>query len=344
MLEALRRITPEWFDTLTRRYNVLHAISVLQPVGRRALTGHLRWSERKVRSEIDALKDNGLVCVRTQGMTLSEEGAEALSGIGDIMRLINELGPLEEQVTAVLGVLRVRVVAGDCERDASVLREMARAASQELRGVLHSSDIIAVTGGSTMAAVAYEMEETTRWKDLTFIPARGGMGRFVERQANTIAAVMARKLGGNYRLLHVPDRLRGEARRAALEDPETREVLCELRKADIFMYGIGRGDEMARRRNLPEEVVALLRDAGAVAEAYGYYFNAQGKSVYTVSNVGLTLEHLDGIANHIGVAGGAQKAEAIMAVARHNAMMTLVIDEAAARRIVSLQTGEAAEA
>ncbi len=37
------------------------------------------------------------------------------------------------------------------------------------------------------------------------VPARGGLGDNVEPQANTIATVLAQRLGASYRQLYVPD-------------------------------------------------------------------------------------------------------------------------------------------
>ena len=41
--------------------------------------------------------------------------------------------------------------------------------------------------------------------DILVIPARGGMGRKVESQANYLAASLANKLDGTYKLLHIPE-------------------------------------------------------------------------------------------------------------------------------------------
>ena len=37
------------------------------------------------------------------------------------------------------------------------------------------------------------------------VPARGGLGDNVELQANTIATVLAQRMGASYRQLYVPD-------------------------------------------------------------------------------------------------------------------------------------------
>ena len=39
------------------------------------------------------------------------------------------------------------------------------------------------------------------------VPARGGVGEVVEYQANVIASVLAERLRGTYKMLHLPDGL-----------------------------------------------------------------------------------------------------------------------------------------
>ena len=52
------------------------------------------------------------------------------------------------------------------------------------------------------------------------MPARGGLGESVDMQANTIASIMAKKTGCQYRLLHVPDHLGEEAYQSFIQDPQ----------------------------------------------------------------------------------------------------------------------------
>ncbi len=62
-----------------------------------------------------------------------------------------------------------------------------------------------------MATVAEETILDNKSRDIIVIPARGGLGRDVNTQSNSIAAKLAEKLGGAYRLLYVPDGLEEEA-------------------------------------------------------------------------------------------------------------------------------------
>ena len=71
---------------------------------------------------------------------------------------------------------------------------------------------------------------------------------------------------------------------------------------------------MARRRKVDAETTRSLEAEGALAEAFGYYFDRQGNVVHKMPTVGLRLEDLQHIEVVIGVAGGKSKGEAIASV------------------------------
>src|SRR5512138_2123391 len=81
VLSQFRRLVPEMVDTARTRFEILEAVSLMAPVGRRALAGHLDLPERAVRGEADKLKDLGLILFAPDGMHLTDEGAEVLGEI-----------------------------------------------------------------------------------------------------------------------------------------------------------------------------------------------------------------------------------------------------------------------
>src|SRR5690606_20353212 len=138
----------------------------------------------------------------------------------------------------------------------------------------------------------------------------------VELQANTIASTMAKKTGGQYRLLHVPDHLGEEAYQSLMQDPNIREVVDVIRKARIVVHGIGDAIVMARRRKVDGQTIEGLLTEGALAESFGYYFDRFGQVVHKMPTVGLRLEDIQQTELVIAVAGGRSKGEAIASVMR----------------------------
>lgn len=167
------------------------------------------------------------------------------------------------------------------------------------------------------------------------VPARGGIGGALEVQANTLASEIARKLGGHHRLIHLPDELDAKALNELRKLTEVDETLMLLARADVVLHGIGRADEMAKNRQLPYETERMLSAKGAVAEAYGCYFDINGKAVYSASNVAHDLGAMKPNCSLIAVAAGACKAEAIVSVMRNRHHTLLITDEGAAKAILA---------
>jgi central glycolytic genes regulator len=73
-----------------------------------------------------------------------------------------------------------------------------------------------------------------------------------------------------------------------------------------------------------------------VGEAFGDFFDFQGKTVLQASTVSLGVGRLHQDSLMVAVAAGEMKAEAIIAATRHERHNSLITDEAAARRILTL--------
>lgn len=327
-----RKIAPEMAEVLSERYDILRHVANAGPVGRRGLAVQMDSSERVVRAQVDFLKQAGLLDLSPLGMTITAEGQELVEELAGYIRELHGLNGLEAELSRKLGLKRVLIIPGDCEADIGVNRELGRAASQMLNHYLQENMTVAVSGGSLMAQVAEAIHFNK--PSTTVVPARGGLGERVEYQANTIAAAMANKLGGRYRMLHVPEGVSEEiAGPVWAKNSNILEVIELIKKADILVNGIGQAKEMAARRGFDEVFIAKLEASGAIGEVLGHYFTLEGKAIYITSSLGLHLDDLAGIGLVIAVAGGRRKAEAIVAVTRAGGQDILITDEAAALAI-----------
>ncbi|MFE5322853.1 sugar-binding transcriptional regulator [Paenibacillus sp. NPDC056579] len=334
LLDIQKQLLPDLLDTLKERYTILHHIMVSGTVGRRTLAVSLNTTERILRSEVEFLKAQGLLDVDASGMRISEAGRQLLEKIEPLVKDLFGLTELEERIRSHFGLKQVVIVPGDSDVSPHTKKELGRAGAAVLRKYVSQDEVIAVTGGSTMAEVAYHLSSTTSLKGSWFVPARGGLGESVELQANTIASTMAKKTGAKYRLLHVPDHLGEEAYQTLMQDDTILEIIQFIRKARIVIHGMGEAMVMARRRKVDAETTASLRNDGALGEAFGYYFDREGTILHKMPTVGLRIEDIQDMDCVIGVAGGKSKGEAIMAVLRFGREDILVIDEAAALEIV----------
>lgn len=336
LIDIQKKLVPDLLEVLNRRYEILRLIRLMQPIGRRLIASNLELSERVLRADVSFLKDQGLIDVTSAGMTLTEEGKNIIIQLEEVIKDILNLPTLEKKLQQLLNIEEVIIVPGNSDEHSWVKNEMGRETVTLIKKkLLPEGNIIAVTGGTTLATVAQMMDPNEALQKSLFLPARGGLGEHVENQANTICATMARKVKGKYKLLHVPDELSKEAYLSMKEEPSVKEILHLLRSANMVIHGIGDAEAMARRRKSSEEVIKKLQEEEAVAEAFGYYFNESGDIIHRVQTIGLKFEHLKNIRHTIAVAGGVSKANAIYAYMKHGPSEVLITDEGAATTILN---------
>jgi central glycolytic genes regulator len=336
LLLLQQKIVPELIGLLEKRYTILRTIFFNQPVGRRALASQLDIGERIVRSEVNFLKNQGLVDIKPMGMCVTSEGENIIDTLKEFIHELKGLSGIEEIIKSHLGFKDVIVVPGNVDEDPLVLKEMGRVGAKHVKTLIHNNQIIAVTGGSSVGELINNLPKITGKSDILVVPARGGMGKVVETQANTIAAKLAKKLDSNYRLLHVPDIMSKEAMETILNEPGIREIIESIQRTNLLIYGIGRADEMIRRRSQDEPGLERILEQGGAGEAFGYYFDKNGNIVEMTSTIGVKFEDIRNIEVIVAVAGGSNKAEAIISAKTYNKNNILITDEGAAREIARL--------
>lgn len=331
----VQKIAPELIELMERRYTILQHVSHFQPVGRRSLANSLKMGERIIRSELDFLKNRGLLEGDILGVKITVEGESLVRQLAEFIKDLRGLHDIEAQLKERLGLGHVMVVPGDSDEDELVKKEMGRATARYLLDIMRGGSIIAVTGGTTVGEVANAVPASDTPHNVLIVPARGGVGRDVETQANTIAAKMAKRLMAPYRLLYVPDNIGEDAMKSLSRDHHISEIIQTIKSSNILIHGIGNSEELSVGRGDTREQTRQLIRAGAVGEAFGHYFSKDGAIIRTIHSLGIGLSDLKNIGHVIGVAGGRKKAGAIMAVVSGRKEHMLVTDEAAAKAILN---------
>ncbi|HZJ83031.1 MAG TPA: sugar-binding domain-containing protein [Clostridia bacterium] len=330
----LKKIVPEFIELFHKRYTILRSIYSMQPIGRRTLALSLNMGERAVRTETSFLKEAGMLRIRSTGMEITPEGKMILEGLMEFDYSIKGLYNLENQIEEILNLDKVFIVPGDADGDELVLSDIGKVGARFLKDIIKDGNTISITGGSTVGAVVDAFSYLGDLKDTMVVPARGGMGGNMEYQSNTLAAAFAKKLGGHYRMLHVPGQLRAEVAKTLLKEPDIRSIMEYLKNTDILIYGMGKAEDMAVRRNLSSDKMDIIRRGRAVAEAFGYFFDRHGDIVFSSNPIGISIQDLKDIPTAIGVVGGKQKAQAVMAFIVHCPGSILIMDEGIAREIL----------
>ncbi|MFD2045042.1 sugar-binding transcriptional regulator [Ornithinibacillus salinisoli] len=334
LIDLQKKLYPDLLEIMQQRYAVLHSVDLFQPIGRRGLAEHTNLTERIVRSEIEFLHKQGFIHITSKGMHSTKEGKILLDQLADFMSEIMGLSVLEKQIKDKLQISNVIIVPGNSDKHEWVKQELGKACVGYLKQIVKSEITIAVTGGTTMAAVADVMTPLEKDSNYLFVPARGGIGEKVENQANTIVSEMARKTNGEYRLLYVPDPLSESTYQTIINEPSVNETLQQIKSADVVMHGIGDAIKMAERRKTSESLLQELKEKNAVSEAFGYYFNEYGSVVHKVRTVGIHLEDLVNINHVITIAGGTSKGQAIASYFKQGKTDVLITDEAAAKQLL----------
>lgn len=334
ILKLQMKIVPELVEVLEKRYNVLRTIYYKQPIGRRILANDLNLGERIVRTEIIFLKEQGLIEINTPGMTVTESGEEIVNELKGFIHEIKGLSEMENKIESLLKVKKVIIVPGDVDENPTILKDIGKACANYVKDIIRDNNTIALTGGSTIKEVVEAFPKINNLSHILVVPARGGMGRKVETQANTLAASFAKKLNGTYRMLHIPENLSLEILDTLLKEKDIKEIIDCIHKADILIYGIGNAIEMAEKREASEEEIDNLHKLGAIGEAFGCYFDKNSKVVSQTTAIGIDINEANKINMNIAVAGGKNKIESVISTMRNNKNGVLVTDEAVGLGII----------
>ena len=336
-LKMIESVAPDIIAVLQERYKILRNIYWMQPIGRRSLSESMGITERVLRTETDLLKQLNLINTSKSGMTLTKKGEEVYQSLESFMDQLLGMHHTEKKLSEYLGNQRWIVMSANSEKQPKVADGFGEALDEALDLLLPEGDnIIAVMGGTTMAIVAEQLTnlENSKRHNL-FVPARGGIGEAVTVQANSVSARMATKASGNHRALYVPEQLSLTTYNSLLNEPSIQEVLNLISQANCVIHSIGRALHMAARRKMTEQELVMLKQANAVAESFGYFFNENGEVVYKVPRIGIELKDLANVPIILAIAGGKSKAKAIRAYMKNAPKQTwLITDEAAANEIL----------
>ncbi len=340
LFRAMNSIVPEFEELFKSRLDVLNVLLLQSPIGRKSLANQLGITERAARSMIDILREQELIQVSSQGVSITESGRE----VADLLnqwRLNSSDNPFEEKekrLSEHLGVDYCIIVPGDSERDENVFERLSLAVQSILDSQLsNGQNIIAVTSGTTLAQVGkYFTEDLAQNRELLFVPTRGGLNATIGIQSNTVGGVMAENTGSQYLPLFIPENIDEQTYQLFLKQPSIQHAIETSKRADCLLLSIGNADVMAQRRDVTPAQVETLVDQHAVGEAFGIFFDENGKDVLRYPRIGIQLEDLERIPLVITVISGASKSEACIA---YHKLTTnhgwLVCDEALANQVLN---------
>lgn len=335
--QAVQLLVPELSSIIQLRYRILQTIAVAGPIGRRMILETLQISERTVRNEMTLLTNQHLIETTQKGMVCTSKGYEILNDLKETFQEVSGLSTKEKKLAKILGIKKVIIVPGNVNVDSNIQQLLGKEASEYLTTIAKKDFTVAITGGSTVAALKNFLSPSSKsLSTLTFVAARGSLGNEMSLQANTLVSKFASKCGADFRTLYLPEKLSEAAFMTMSQEPVVKEVLDLYDNIDIVIHGIGTAKEMAHRRDSSESIINMLDEKKAVGEAFGYYFDEAGEIIYRINTIGIQLEQVKQSPHILAVAGGTLKAKAIQAYfKKETAHQTILItDEGAANAIL----------
>jgi DNA-binding transcriptional regulator LsrR (DeoR family) len=253
-----------------------------------------------------------------------------------------QLFDLEARLEAVFGIQDAIVIPSLPEGSSSQLNDIGAVAADYLLAHLRDGDILAITPGTTVQAVAQALEVTRTYR-VEVVPILGAVQGPIESDMNYLATYMAEKLGGKAYQLHAPAFVETRENCELLSSMEPfKEILEIARHASIALLGVGTVDAEASRfvqytALSAEDMKRIAEVCGGVGEIAAHIYNIDGQPCgkeYTDRVIGLTLAEIHKIPFRIGIAATASKALPIYGALRGGYLHALITDEAAARGIL----------
>ena len=246
---------------------------------------------------------------------------------------------LEQALKQQFGLQYCNVVPSDIERASkdpeSGFRGLGSAAALYLHQYLeqHPKCSIGIGHGRTLAAVADALPRLSRPQS-QFVSILGSLTRRSTANPFDVIYRLAERTGGAGYFVPAPFFVDSVDDAEILRGQRVVKSVLELaRRTDLILVGIG------NLRNTPAiyetERKALASD-GIVGEVLGQFLDSEGRVVdcaMAQRSISLRLDELRG-RPVIGVAGGADKAAAILATLRSGVLSGLVTDETTARTLL----------
>jgi len=254
---------------------------------------------------------------------------------------------LEVGLQQKFGLRDAVVVPADRSIEPALLTEtVAQAAAKYLAGINPKDDLIGVSWGRTMSAVARFLP--ANWNPGVHIVLVNGATSLRSASARTsaVAEDFAQSGGGTATLLPVPAILGKKSTRAALEDdPMIERVLTLAEEANLVCFGMGgmsHNSVLLNSGYLTENDIDNLREAGAVGDILGRFVDIEGCIVDPALDertMGLRLDSLRKKPRSIGVVGGEEKWGIALAALKAGYVSVIVTDEATARHALETAHG-----
>ncbi len=232
---------------------------------------------------------------------------------------------------------------------ASVIQGLGMLAANRLSEILEGKMTLGIAWSTGVYQVVSALR-SARQKGVTVVQLVGAVGSINPLlDGPDLARWLAQTLSGKYRYLPAPLFASDpETREAIVQQPLVRDVINMAEHADMALVGIGAVSplhlsSLFNARRLTEEDLRMIEAKGGVGDVCGYFYDIDGRLLDLELHrrlIGVSWEALHRIPAVMGVAGGREKAPAILGALRSGVIDYLVTDSEAASLVLEMAGSE----
>jgi hypothetical protein len=249
------------------------------------------------------------------------------------------------ELCAKFGLTEVQLSTGAPRDREDLLAGLGRLGAEMLQRLLKDGDIVGISWGNTMYAVARHLERQNL-RGVEVVQLKGGMSHS-DKATNDFETMdlFCHAFNATARILPLPAVFRNaEVKRLVEQEPHIRDVMKAGRAANIALFTVGAAlpDSILFQLNYFTESDKQAIMKNAIGDICSRWVGKDGKPCVPdidERTVGISLEELKKKPVRILVAGGLEKAEAIAVALRSGFATHLVIDSNTAAKLLELEEG-----
>lgn len=334
IITLMNELSPDAMSALERRYNTLRSLSYIQPAGRRQLAEYTDMTEREARSETDQLKKQGLIQSDSCGMRLTSEGMRVLLELYEAISAISDKRDMELALASILNIKAVSIVSGDADQKNMVYRDRGARAAKCFQRYAADISSAAVTGHKTVEYMTNSRFVSGRHVGLSIYPIRTAQLNSEDDNANNNCARLARKMGANYRLLHLGEGLTINEIEKRYQSAGVKEAVAGAMGAEVIVSGVNSLNSSPVFNAMSVRARESLLQEDACCELLGNFLKKDGKQINNPPIYSTAVEELGEARIFMLIAGGASSYDAISALACRLGNMHLITDETTAGALI----------
>ncbi|MHB1253562.1 MAG: sugar-binding transcriptional regulator [Candidatus Humimicrobiaceae bacterium] len=227
----------------------------------------------------------------------------------------------------------------------STKKNIGKAAANYLSDTIYDNDVIGVAWGSTTYEAVNYLPDKINRKNITVVQITGGSNQVpININASELTRRITNIFDAKSYFLHAPVVVKSkEARDVLYEEAGIKNTLDMFNKINLAIVGIG--------STYPEPSTMLYKDGfikkedfnnsisfDCIGDINSYFYNKEGNECHTILRdrvIAMNLEQLKKVRYVMAVAGGENKADAIIGAMRGRIINIIVTDNKTAEAILS---------